>query len=210
MKTIGVLALQGAFAEHEECLLAVSQHKSINIQTVRTAEELKLCDALVIPGGESTTMSLIAQRNGMLEPLREFVKDTSKPLWGTCAGLIFLSRDVVSKSGIPVQSLELVPVRAERNAFGRQAQSFVKECDMSKLVPGLTDFRAVFIRAPVLDDLGEGVVPLLEVPLNTDKPQDLHVVAALYRGNVLLTSFHPELGGDVRIHEWFVSKVLQS
>jgi len=140
-------------------------------------------DALIIPGGESTTMTLGIEREGLAEPLREFVR-SGKPTLGTCAGLIMLDRD----------HLGLLDVRARRNAFGRQRQSFEADLDVKGFNGG--PLRAVFIRAPWVEETGEGVEVLAEI--------DGHPVA-VRQGNVLAVAFHPEIAGESRIHEWVVS-----
>ena len=140
-------------------------------------------DALIIPGGESTTMTLGIEREGLAEPLREFVR-SGKPTLGTCAGLIMLDRD----------HLGLLDVRARRNAFGRQRQSFEADLDVKGFNGG--PLRAVFIRAPWVEETGEGVEVLAEI--------DGHPVA-VRQGNVLAVAFHPEIAGESRIHAWVVS-----
>lgn len=202
-KCVGVLALQGAFLEHvqhfERCVR--DNGYNISIITVKTPEELSRCDALVIPGGESTSMSLIAQRTGMFPHLRKFVHDPSKATWGTCAGLIYISKELSNEREL-VQPLELLQVRVKRNAFGRQAQSFIQSCDFSQFIPGCHDFPAVFIRAPVIEEIldEEAVKPLFTLDNGL-------IVAAAQGSNVLATSFHPELAeDDSRFHNWFLQQ----
>ena len=149
---------------------------------VRTARELAEVDSLIIPGGESTTMTLGIEREGLGEPLREFVR-TGKPTLGTCAGLIMLDRD----------HLGVLDVRARRNAFGRQRHSFEVDLDLQGFNGG--PLRAVFIRAPWVDEAGEVVEVLAEV--------DGHPVA-VRQDNVLAVAFHPEIAGDPRVHTWVV------
>ena len=206
MKRIGVLALQGAFIEHiehlESCISGNSEYcDSITVIPVRNPQELIGCDALVIPGGESTSMSLIAQRTGMYPHLKEFVHNPDKAIWGTCAGLIFLSQQLESEVSNLVEPLNLVKVKVKRNAFGRQAQSFTKECDFSNFITGCTDFPATFIRAPVIEEvLDPNIVNVLYA-----LPDSGLIVAAKQYDNILITSFHPELSlGDYRFHEYFV------
>jgi 5'-phosphate synthase pdxT subunit len=150
---------------------------------VRTPKDLDGLDGLVMPGGESTTMSLGIEREGLAEPLRQLVR-SGTPVLGTCAGMIMLDRE----------HLDVLDIRARRNAFGRQVSSF--EADVS--VKGAGAMRAVFIRAPWVDDLGEGVEVLAEV--------EGHPVA-VRQGNVLAVAFHPELTGDGRLHEWLVDRI---
>jgi 5'-phosphate synthase pdxT subunit len=173
---VGVLALQGDFEAHARVLerLGAEPH------AVRTPQDLEGIDALVIPGGESTTMTLGIEREGLAGPLRDLVQ-AGAPVLGTCAGLIMLDRD----------HLDLLDVRARRNAFGRQLHSFEADLD----VKGLGTLRAVFIRAPWVEELGEGVEVLAEI--------DGHPVA-VRQGNVLAVAFHPEIAGETRLHEWLV------
>lgn len=203
MKCVGVLALQGAFLEHvqhlERCVL--EKEYDLKVITVKTPEELSRCDALIIPGGESTAMSLIAQRTGMFPHLRKFVHDPTKATWGTCAGLIYISKELANEKEL-VQPLELLQVRVRRNAFGRQAQSFIQSCNFSQFIPGCHDFPAVFIRAPVIEKIldEEAVKPLFTL-------DDGFIVAAAQGNNILATSFHPELAeNDSRFHDWFLQQ----
>jgi len=173
---VGVLAIQGDFEAHSK----IVESLGAEAREVRTPEQLEGLDALIIPGGESTTMTLGIAREGLEEPLREFVR-SGKPTLGTCAGLIMLDRD----------HLGLLDVTARRNAFGRQRQSFEADLDVKDFNGG--PLRAVFIRAPWVEETGEGVEVLAEV--------DGHPVA-VRQGNVLAVAFHPEIAGETRIHEW--------
>ncbi|ODV77394.1 SNO glutamine amidotransferase [Suhomyces tanzawaensis NRRL Y-17324] len=226
--TIGVLALQGAFFEHLEFLKSIVQSPEYSAHTfqfvqVKTGEQLATCDSLVIPGGESTSISLIAERTFLLEPLLAFVRDPCKSVWGTCAGLIFLAQHL--KNGKKEQKvLGGLNIEVTRNAFGRQLDSFEQVLDFSSFVPGLTDFPAVFIRAPVVSRIGvvdlaeEGLIsssnPILDEPVEV--LHKLHrngheLVVAVRQGNHLGTSFHPELSSDLRFHKWFLDEfVLKS
>lgn len=158
---VGVLALQGGFAEHLVSLRRAAAHLQrgdVECIEVRTPQELSTCDALVVPGGESTTISLIAQEFGLLEPLRDFVKQKRKPTWGTCAGLIFLCEEATSTKRGGQELVGGLDVRVHRNHFGRQKESFVTDLDLAFLKDSsVTDksspFPAVFIRAPVVDKL---------------------------------------------------------
>jgi 5'-phosphate synthase pdxT subunit len=173
---IGVLALQGGFAAHGRML----RELGADVREVRTPAELDGLDGLVIPGGESTTMTLGIEREGLAEPLRSF----GKPVFGTCAGLIMLDR----------AHLAMMDIEAERNAFGRQVRSFEADLEIAGLDgPPL---RAVFIRAPWIAAHGADVEVLAEV--------DGHAVAAR-QGSMLAVAFHPELGGDTRLHERFLA-----
>jgi 5'-phosphate synthase pdxT subunit len=175
---VGVLALQGDFQAHVRMLRGLGAEAV----EVRTPPGLEGLDALVIPGGESTTMTLGIEREGLAEPLREF----GRPILGTCAGMIMLDRD----------HLGIADWRCRRNAFGRQIRSF--EADLR--IPGIDGppVRAVFIRAPWIAEHGEGVEVLASV--------DGHPVAAR-QGNLLAISFHPEIAGETRIHELFLREV---
>lgn len=202
-KCVGVLALQGAFVEHvqhfERC--ACDNNYDLKIITVKTPEELEQCDALVIPGGESTSMSLIAQRTGMYPYLLEFVHNPNKAIWGTCAGLIYLSQELANEKEL-VKPLNLLKVKVKRNAFGRQAQSFIQECDFSSFIPNCHDFPTVFIRAPVIEEILDttSVSPLFTLDNGL-------IVAATQDDNILATSFHPELSEhDSRFHDRFIRR----
>jgi 5'-phosphate synthase pdxT subunit len=176
---VGVLGIQGDFEAHSKILEALGA----TVRVVRAPKDLEGLEGLVMPGGESTTMTLGIEREGLGEPLRTFVK-TGAPVLGTCAGMIMLDRE----------HLGVLDVRTRRNAFGRQVQSF--ESDVR--VKGTGAMRAVFIRAPWIDDVGEGVEVLAEI--------DGHPVA-VREGNVLAVAFHPELTGDGRLHEWLVGRI---
>lgn len=185
---IGVLALQGAFIEHEKML------KSLGVQAseVRMPSQLQGLDGLIIPGGESTTIGKLATEYGLIEPLREFAQTT--PTWGTCAGMIFLARDI----GIDRQPiLGVMDIRVNRNAFGRQIDSF--EADLSIKALGDPPFHAVFIRAPLVTEAGAGVDVLATL--------DDGRIVAVQQGHLLATAFHPELTGDSRLHQHFIELI---
>jgi pyridoxal 5'-phosphate synthase pdxT subunit len=180
---IGVLALQGDFEAH----MRVLEELGAQARAVRTAQELEGLDGLVIPGGESTTMTIGIEREQLAEPLRELVQD-GKPVLGTCAGLIMLDRE----------HLGLLDVQARRNAFGRQLHSFEADLDLDGALgaaDGEGPLRAVFIRAPWVDEHGDEVEVLAEV--------DGHPVA-VRQGRILAVAFHPELTDDRRLHRWLV------
>ncbi len=180
MATVGVLALQGGFEAHARVLEGLGAQPRL----VRAAADLEGIDGLIIPGGESTTMTLGIQRDGLARPLKDFVT-RGHPTLGTCAGLIMLDRE----------HLDVLDVLAERNAFGRQVKSFESDVDLD----GLGErFRAVFIRAPWVADHGAGVRVLAEV--------EGHPVA-VQQGNILAVAFHPEIEGDTRLHEWLLAQV---
>ncbi|ODM20597.1 hypothetical protein SI65_03650 [Aspergillus cristatus] len=155
--TVGVLALQGAFVEHVHLLKKAAAGSSSGSQwefiEVRTPQELERCDALILPGGESTTMSLVAERSNLLEPLREFVKVHRKPAWGTCAGLILLSESANRTKKGGQELIGGLDVRVNRNHFGRQTESFQAPLDLPFLESEQTSFPAVFIRAPVVEKI---------------------------------------------------------
>ncbi|KAJ2761080.1 Senecionine N-oxygenase, partial [Coemansia nantahalensis] len=203
---IGVLALQGAFAEHIHALGALREAEGLgDIVEVRTSAGLAAVDALIIPGGESTSMALIAERRGLLDDLREFAR--TKPTWGTCAGLILLAARAVHTKQGGQRLLEVLPVTVSRNQFGRQVDSFTVTLDSPCLGPGAAPFEYVFIRAPAIISVDDPEVePLVRLPAGvgqTEASESGLLVAVRYR-NLLGTSFHPELTSDTRWHRYFV------
>jgi 5'-phosphate synthase pdxT subunit len=184
---VGVLALQGDFLEHKDML------RSLGAQPVevRLPGQLDGLDALIIPGGESTTIGKLAVTYGLLEPLREFA--WHKPVWGTCAGMIMLARDI----GRDQPLLGLMNITVSRNAFGRQVDSF--EADLTVPALGPEPFRALFIRAPLVTAVGDGVEVLAQL--------DDRSIVAVRQGHWLATAFHPELTGDSRFHRYFLREV---
>jgi len=192
---VGVLALQGDVREHEQALSACE----VSTARVRSVEDLDGVDALVIPGGESTTMSNLALRWGLFGPLRERVA-AGMPAYGSCAGMIMLAN--VIEGGRPDQeTIGGLDVTVRRNAFGRQVDSF--ESNLHIPVLGDETVHAVFIRAPWVERVGDGVTVLGRVE---GGPADGRIVA-VQQGHLLATSFHPELTGDVRVHRYFVEMV---
>jgi 5'-phosphate synthase pdxT subunit len=186
---IGVLALQGDFIEHQHIL----ENLNVAVSQVRLPEELRGLNGLVIPGGESTTIGKLAEDFKLIEPLRRFAKDHA--VWGTCAGSIFLSKDARRKQPL----LGVMDIQVERNAFGRQVDSF--EIDLS--VPCLQEisksdapFHAIFIRAPLIEKVGPDVDILAKTPQGS--------IVAARQAHWLATSFHPELTGDDRFHRYFL------
>lgn len=179
---IGVLALQGAFREHLDTLAA------IGVEGVRVREpaDLKGLSGLILPGGESTTMRLGIERWGLRQPILDFA-ESGAPVFGTCAGMIVLARDI---AGGEEPILPLLDVTVERNAFGRQLESF--EADLDVDVLGGRPVHAVFIRAPIIERTGPGVDVLARL-------DDGRIVAVRER-NIVATSFHPELAGETRFH----------
>jgi 5'-phosphate synthase pdxT subunit len=189
---IGVLALQGDFAEH----LVMLRSLGVEAVEVRLAGQLDSLDGLIIPGGESTTIGKLATDFCLMDPLRQFGQ--RRAIWGTCAGAIFLSKDVRREQPL----LGLMDIRVARNAFGRQVDSFEADLDVSKLkqVTGTNGaFHAVFIRAPIIESVSGDAKILASLP-------DGRIVAA-QQGHFLATSFHPELTGDNRFHKYFLSLV---
>ena len=188
---IGVLALQGDFHEHIQTLRRLGAAAS----EVRLPGDLIGLDGLIIPGGESTTIGKLAVTYGLIEPLREFGE--RRAIWGTCAGAIFLSKDARR----PQPLLGLMDITVQRNAFGRQTESFESDLD----IPAITHdgngharlFHAIFIRAPLIASVGAGVEVLAKLETGD-------IVAARQK-NLLATSFHPELTADERFHQYFVN-----
>ena len=197
---IGVLALQGAFREHILKLQALG----VDAPEIRLPEQLDDLDALIIPGGESTTMGKLAVAFGLLEPLRTFTKD--RPTWGTCAGLILLADRAArqKKGGQPL--IGGLDITVDRNFFGRQVDSFEADLD----VPVLNEvarpedpegpFHAIFIRAPAVVETGPDVQVIARLPENGP-------IVAVRQNHLLGTAFHPELSDDLRFHRYFVSMV---
>jgi 5'-phosphate synthase pdxT subunit len=184
---VGVLALQGAFVEHEQALARIG----VEPGRVRLPHHLEGLDGLIIPGGESTTIGRLLRRWGLLEPIRALAR-SGRPLWGTCAGLILMAREVVD--GVPGQPLlALIDLAVHRNTYGRQVDSF--EVDLEVPVLGHPPFRAVFIRAPSVKRAGAGVEVLARLEDGT--------AVAVRQGNLLATTFHPELADDDRFHRYF-------
>jgi 5'-phosphate synthase pdxT subunit len=183
---IGVLALQGAFREHCTAL----RRLGAACVEVRLPEHLDGLDGLIIPGGESTTIGKLAAQYGLDTAITQFARDAGRPVYGTCAGLIYVAHDV----GRDQPHLDLIDVQVARNAFGRQIDSF--EADLSMPALGDEPFPAVFIRAPLISAVGPGVQALATLP-------DGRVVAA-QQGRTLVTAFHPELTDDLRVHRYFL------
>ena len=189
---IGILALQGDFAEH----CAMLRSLGINVVEVRLPKDLQGLDGLIIPGGESTTIAKLAVSYGLIEPLRQFGQ--SKAIWGTCAGAIFMSKDAHRDQPL----LELMDITVERNAFGRQVNSFEVDLDIPALInvaPGGEPFHAIFIRAPLIESVQAQARSLAKL-------EDGRIVAA-QQGRLLATAFHPELTKDDRFHRYFLQLV---
>ena len=186
---VGVLALQGAFIEHEALL------RRLNVSTcqIRTPAELEQVERLIIPGGESTVIGQLLETSDLLEPIRERGA-SGMPIWGTCAGMILLARFITEGRAAGQTCLGLMDITARRNAFGRQVDSF--ETDLAVPVLGTEPFPAVFIRAPQIDRVGPQVETLATLA-------DGRIVAAR-ENHLLATAFHPELSGDDRFHRMFL------
>lgn len=182
---VGVLALQGDFREHKEAL----RRLGVEAKEVRKPEHLLGLKALIVPGGESTTIGKLAREYGLEEAVRQQVEEGSLALFGTCAGAIWMAKEIL---GYPEQPrLGVLDVAVERNAFGRQVESFQEEVQ----VKGLGPFPGVFIRAPVFRRLGEGVEVLAELG---------GLPVLVRQGRLLASSFHPELTQDSRLHRYFL------
>lgn len=189
---IGVLALQGDFAEH----IAMLQRMGVEASQVRQPGQLVDLDGLIIPGGESTTIGKLADEYDLIEPLRQF--GVEKAIWGTCAGAIFLSSDARRQQPL----LGLMDITVERNAFGRQVESFEIDIEvpaLQKIDPGNQPYHAIFIRAPLIESVKGSAQTLATLP-------DGRIVAAQER-HWLATSFHPELTRDDRFHRYFLSMI---
>jgi 5'-phosphate synthase pdxT subunit len=191
--TIGVLALQGDFLEHANMLRRIGAEA----REVRTAEQLRALDGLIIPGGESTTFCRLMEDFHLYEPLRAFVQ-SGVPAWGTCAGMIVLARHA---GDLPFPTLEAIDIDVDRNAYGRQVDSFEADLDIPAL--GAEPFHAVFIRAPVVTSVGEKAEVLATVQHEDEPPTPV----AVRQGVLLATSFHPELTTDTRFHRYFLDIV---
>ena len=186
---IGVLALQGDFEEHCVCL----KNLGIKALEIRLPSQLEDLDGLIIPGGESTTIGKLATDYNLLDPIRALA--TSAAIWGTCGGLVFLATDV----GRNQPTLRLVNMVVERNAFGRQIESFEEDLTITGIPGG--PFRGIFIRAPRVKRVGIGVDILCELKDGS--------IVAVRQGRLIATSFHPELTKDTRVHEYFLNIAAQ-
>ena len=182
--TVGVLALQGAYQKHVESLVRLG----VESRLIRKADELENCDALILPGGESTTISLLLQENGLYEPIKTFAEN--HPVMGVCAGMIMMATKVDDKRVTP---LELIPFKALRNFYGRQVHSFTADI---KLSFDSNTFKAPFIRAPGIEELS----PEVDVLATYDDK-----AVMIGAGKHIALSFHPELTDDTRIHKYWLS-----
>jgi 5'-phosphate synthase pdxT subunit len=184
---IGILALQGAFIEHK-IILDKLQVKNI---LIKKSEEIDVCDGIIIPGGESTAMSII--EDNIFEELKLFIKK-NKPVWGTCAGMILLSNEIIGK--IETQTfIGGLDVTVQRNFFGSQQQSFIKNIEYPKEFNKVGKYPAIFIRAPIIKTVNNDTKILALCDEN---------IVAVQQNNILGTSFHPELSSDFSWHEYFI------
>lgn len=186
MSIVGILALQGDFAEHA----AILRRLDADAREIRLPSDLEGVDRLIIPGGESTTISRLMEMYGLIEPIRAFA--AHRPVWGTCAGMIVMARRATD---LDRETLGLMDVSVVRNAFGRQLDSFETDLDIEELDgPPL---HAVFIRAPLIKDVGPAVKVMAQI-------EGKGIVAAR-EGHLLATAFHPELTDDIRMHRYFLT-----
>lgn len=186
--TVGVLALQGSVSEHMKLIKSIN--KKIDVLAVRTIDELAAVDGLIIPGGESTTMRKLLDAFNLFTPIRERIL-AGMPVWGTCAGLILLANKIEGETPY----FAVLDCDVKRNAYGRQIDSFVAEDDFDGMYINM-----VFVRAPIITRVGEGVSVLAE---HEGSP------VAVRQGNVLATVFHPEMTRDNRVHKYFLSMIEQ-
>jgi pyridoxal 5'-phosphate synthase pdxT subunit len=187
---VGVLALQGAFASHVECLTAIG----CDTREIRTVHDLVGVDGIILPGGESSTMSQLLESSGLFDALHEQITN-GFPVFGTCAGMILLAREILDGRQ-DQRCFAAIDIAVRRNAFGRQVDSFESDIDTAV---GL--FHGVFIRAPRIEECGPSVEVLGRLG---DEP------VLVRNNNVLAASFHPEISGDTRLHQYFVTSVIQS
>jgi len=188
---VGVLALQGTFIEH----IGMLRQLGVDAPPIRLPRELNTLDGLIIPGGESTTMLRLMESFGLIKPIREMAQD-GLAIWGTCAGMVLLAKDV---SNYEMETLGLMDTKVRRNAFGSQIDSF--EADLKILIVGEEPFHAVFIRAPIIEEAMPGVEILSRLPDGT--------IVATRQNRLLACAFHPEFTDDLRFHSYFLNMVNQ-
>ncbi|MDI9595925.1 MAG: pyridoxal 5'-phosphate synthase glutaminase subunit PdxT [Atribacterota bacterium] len=184
---IGVLALQGAVSEHLK-MIEQCGHQAV---PVKTTEQLNQVQKLIIPGGESTTIGRLLSRYRLKEKIVQLYQSSNIPIFGTCAGMILLAKNI---EGVEQDTMGLIDVSVRRNAFGRQIDSFETDLNISVLKPRV--FKGIFIRAPFITKVGKNVETLC--------CYDGNIVLA-QEGNIIVSSFHPELGNDIRIHQYFIN-----
>jgi len=195
--SIGVLGIQGAISEHVQTMEYVLKEANISgeVFIVKHKKEIDDIDALILPGGESTTISKIIQKNGIHDTIFKRIQENSLPIMGTCAGCVLLGKEIIDKSE-EVKALSAMDMEVERNAFGRQTESFERNID----IKGFSNpYTAVFIRAPVITKIWGNCEILCEI--------EKKIVMAR-QGNYLALSFHPELTSDLRIHKYFLNMVI--
>ena len=184
---IGVLAIQGDFIEH----INILQTLGVECREIRLPGQLSDVDGLIIPGGESTTLSRLLTRYNLRQPIKQLATD-GKPLWGTCAGMIMMASEITENDPVP---LEIMDIGVQRNAFGRQIASFEQDLEITGFDE--TPYHAIFIRAPVIKRVGSGVS--IMASLQDGRP------VAVQQANLMATSFHPELTKDSRFHTHFLN-----
>ncbi|XP_061369234.1 probable pyridoxal 5'-phosphate synthase subunit PDX2 [Gastrolobium bilobum] len=217
MALVGVLALQGSFNEH----IAALRRLGVKGVEIRKPEQLQTVASLIIPGGESTTMAKLAEFHNLFPSLREFV-EMGKPVWGTCAGLIFLANKAIGQKTGGQQLIGGLDCTVHRNFFGSQIQSFEADLSVPELASkegGPETFRGIFIRAPAILEVGPEVQVLAGYPVPSDRllssdssiedkkenaQEESKVIVAVRQGNILATAFHPELTADTRWHSYFL------
>ncbi len=190
MKRVGVLGLQGGVVEHMNCLKSV---RGVEAVWVRKLEELEGLSGLILPGGESSTLGLLLRKFGWLEILKQKIEN-GLPVWGTCAGMILLAEAIEGESG---SHLATMAIKVRRNAYGRQLESFDEIGEISKI--GKEPIRMRFVRAPLIESWDEKKVDIL--------CRVLGKAVAARQGHMLVTSFHPELVGEIKVHEYFVNEM---
>jgi 5'-phosphate synthase pdxT subunit len=189
---VGVLALQGTFIEHIRLL----RELGVDAPPIRLSRELDTLDGLIIPGGESTTMLKLMESFGLIQPIREMARD-GLPVWGTCAGMVLLAKNV---SNYEMETLGLMDAKVRRNAFGSQVDSF--EADLAVPLVGDEPFHAVFIRAPVIEEAKPAVEIMSRLPDGT--------IVAIRQNWLVACAFHPEFTDDLRFHRYFLNMVSQT
>lgn len=190
---IGILALQGDFQEHAEAL----RQCGARVRLVKQAADLQNIDGLILPGGESTSMGIIAEKNGMIKPLQHFIQ-SGKPVWGTCAGMILLASRIEGQKQAGQSSLGGLDITVQRNFFGRQKQSF--EAKLSIPAVSKVPIEALLIRAPGITEIGPTVTILASYGHNSQK-----VPVAVRQNNILATSFHTETTEQHYLHQYFLA-----
>jgi len=188
---VGVLALQGTFIEHIEIL----RQLGVEAPPIRLPHELDTLDGLIMPGGESTTMLRLMDSFGLIRPIKEMAQQ-GLPIWGTCAGMVLLAKSI---SNYQMKTLNLMDTKVRRNAFGSQPDSF--ELDLKIPIVGKEPFHAIFIRAPVIEEVEPGVQVLSSLPDGT--------IIAVRQNRLLACAFHPEFTDDPRFHNYFLNMVDQ-